>query len=376
MINIFEENNCHGFSIRNTLLSNLSRKEKTLRNIFTFLSMIALIEVPAFAQITINESQFRPILRVGDSLTVLTITDTSMNIGSTGGPNTYDLSKLNYFSSKIAVEAGSAVPTAAAHFPNDTLLGGGGFYNVLSFSGGNLGGLGSVEGDNSSLNVVHRVPGEEIFSFPLTMGKTWNYNMTVLDTAFSNGVAGLASSYTSHRTTIVDGYGTLILPGGDTLQCLRLTQGPASPSEQSYDTFFFVTQTGTFVNIDASRIEGNTGVVGISSAQVIEGSVATAVRNMHPLPSMFALYQNYPNPFNPTTVIGYQLTAVSHVTLKVYDVLGREVATLVDGQQNAGVYNVNFNGSRFASGVYFYRINAVGDDGQKFVSVKKLVLMK
>jgi hypothetical protein len=277
-----------------------------LRKIFTVFSVIALIAPSTLAQITISENQFRPIFRVGDSLTVLTITDTSMNIGSTGGANTYDLSRLNYFSSKIAVEAGSTVPTAAAHFPNDTLLGGGGFYNVMSFSGGNLWGLGSVEGDNASLNVVHRVPGEEIFSFPLTMGKTWNYNMTVLDTAFSNGVAGLASSDISHRTTVVDGYGTLILPGGDTLQCLRLTQGPASPSEQSYDTFFFVTQTGTFVNIDASRIEGNTGVVGISSAQIIEGNIATALRISQNLPTAFTLYQNYPNPFNPSTIINYQ----------------------------------------------------------------------
>jgi hypothetical protein len=76
----------------------------------------------------------------------------------------------------------------------------------------------------------------------------------------------------------------------------------------------------------------------------------------------------------------------SQVTLKVYDVLGREVATLVDRQQNAGVYHVTFDGDKFASGVYFYRITAVGNsakggsasggDGQKFVSIKKLVLMK
>jgi hypothetical protein len=93
-------------------------------------------------------------------------------------------------------------------------------------------------------------------------------------------------------------------------------------------------------------------------------------------PKTYALYQNYPNPFNPTTAIGYQLSAVSHVTLKVYDVLGREVATLVDGQQNAGVYKVSFDGSRFASGVYFYRIVAEGNNGQRFISIKKLVLMK
>jgi hypothetical protein len=104
------------------------------------------------------------------------------------------------------------------------------------------------------------------------------------------------------------------------------------------------------------------------------------------IPKTYALYQNYPNPFNPTTMISYQLPVVSHVTLKVYDILGREVATLVDGQQNAGVYKAGFDGSWLASGVYFYRIVAVGNstkggsasggDGQKFVSVKKLMLMK
>ena len=60
----------------------------------------------------------------------------------------------------------------------------------------------------------------------------------------------------------------------------------------------------------------------------------------------------------------------------MYDILGREVATLVNGQENAGVYKVNFNASRYASGVYFYRISAIRNDGQRFVSVKKLLLIK
>lgn len=94
------------------------------------------------------------------------------------------------------------------------------------------------------------------------------------------------------------------------------------------------------------------------------------------VPESFGLNQNYPNPFNPTTVISYQISTVSHVTLKVYDVLGREVANLVDQRQNAGYYNVIFDASRFASGVYFCRLVANGNGGEKFVSVKKLVLMK
>jgi hypothetical protein len=92
-------------------------------------------------------------------------------------------------------------------------------------------------------------------------------------------------------------------------------------------------------------------------------------------PAAFALSQNYPNPFNPSTVISYQLAVNSQVTLKVYNMLGQEVATLVNGPQEAGVYTVSFNTSKgtlgLSSGVYVYRLQA-----GSFISTKKLVLMK
>jgi Secretion system C-terminal sorting domain len=94
------------------------------------------------------------------------------------------------------------------------------------------------------------------------------------------------------------------------------------------------------------------------------------------LPRTYSLSQNYPNPFNPTTAINYQLPAMSDVTLKVYDVLGREVETLENGEQSAGRYEVKFDGSRLASGVYFYRLTAKSDNGRGFVSTKKLMLVK
>ena len=94
------------------------------------------------------------------------------------------------------------------------------------------------------------------------------------------------------------------------------------------------------------------------------------------LPKSFALYQNYPNPFNPSTMISYQLPMDSRVTLKVYDILGREVAALVNERQNPGSYSVTFDASKLPSGVYFYRLIAVGNNGERLVSVKKLVLMK
>ncbi len=92
------------------------------------------------------------------------------------------------------------------------------------------------------------------------------------------------------------------------------------------------------------------------------------------VPKAFVLRQNYPNPFNPTTTISYDIpgTETQHtVSLRVYDILGKEVATLVNETKEAGSYQVTFDASKFASGIYFYKLQA-----GNFTSVKKLVLMK
>jgi aminopeptidase N len=92
----------------------------------------------------------------------------------------------------------------------------------------------------------------------------------------------------------------------------------------------------------------------------------------------FRLEQNYPNPFNPVTTIRYQLAVTSNVSLKVYDVLGREVLTLVRGQKPAGTYEVQFDGSHFTSGVYFYKLTANTNAAtlRQFSEVKKMMLVK
>jgi len=90
----------------------------------------------------------------------------------------------------------------------------------------------------------------------------------------------------------------------------------------------------------------------------------------------FTLDQNYPNPFNPSTTITFSLASDSKVSLKVFDVLGQEVATLVNGQMTSGSQKVSFDASSLNSGVYFYRIDADGVDGQKFSSTKKMILTK
>lgn len=94
-------------------------------------------------------------------------------------------------------------------------------------------------------------------------------------------------------------------------------------------------------------------------------------------PATFALDQNFPNPFNPVTTIQYQLPTDSRVTLKVYDLLGREVTTLLNEDRPAGYHDVKWDAANVASGVYFYRMEARPlNNSQNFQQVKKLMVMK
>ena len=93
-------------------------------------------------------------------------------------------------------------------------------------------------------------------------------------------------------------------------------------------------------------------------------------------PKVYSLTQNYPNPFNPTTQINFSLAVDSKVTLKVFDILGQEVATLLNGTITSGAHNVTFDASKLNSGVYLYKIEANGVDGSSFTSVKKMILTK
>ena len=108
------------------------------------------------------------------------------------------------------------------------------------------------------------------------------------------------------------------------------------------------------------------------AARLCDSGFAIGVKQISTqLPGTFKLYQNYPNPFNPVTNIKYEIPFKTKVTLRIYDVNGREVTILVNGIQNAGSYSVDWNGESFASGVYFYRLEAEG-----FSKSYKMVLLK
>jgi hypothetical protein len=151
--------------------------------------------------------------------------------------------------------------------------------------------------------------------------------------------------------------------GGDTFQNLLVSDSSFTPQDQ---VFF-----GDYTNIAASegliypiwmRMDGTVLSIWIARLAFltpVEDDGASAI------PRGFWLAQNYPNPFNPRTEIKYQVPEACNVQLRVYDLLGREAAMLVNAQQSAGKYSVTFDGSGLASGVYFYRLVTSGGIVQK-----------
>lgn len=175
---------------------------------------------------------------------------------------------------------------------------------------------------------------------------------------------GNFSGMLSERTYLSDIHHMGNYPTGVFKNEVPLVQRPSYQDLRNADGYFYDGNSNRlFV-----QIKGNTD-------STYEIKATGVVLNADPLvelyPEEFLLKQNYPNPFNSTTTINYQIPELSIVTLKVYDVLGSEVATLVSEEKPAGFYQTEFDASSIASGIYFYRLQI-----DSFVATKKMVLMK
>jgi len=126
---------------------------------------------------------------------------------------------------------------------------------------------------------------------------------------------------------------------------------------------------GFCVSLNAQVISWVANTAGATGR--ITQSLTSVYNNGNTLSDSYWLGNNFPNPFNPTTKISYALPKSGLVTLRVYDILGKEVATLVNEVKNAGNYSIDFNASNFTNGVYFYKLETNG-----FADVKRMVLLK
>jgi len=142
---------------------------------------------------------------------------------------------------------------------------------------------------------------------------------------------------------------------------------PFNPIPIPFDSSFFIEDFEA--ELELKVIEGTSVIDSLSKFfKILYG---LDVNTEHSIPLSFKLSQNYPNPFNPNTTIKYQIPVISFVIIKVYDVLGNEVSTLVNEEKPAGSYEVEFDGTELTSGIYFYRIEA-----GSFVETKNMTLLK
>jgi len=152
------------------------------------------------------------------------------------------------------------------------------------------------------------------------------------------------------------------------------------PGQNSYHSYTYLDPSDASPNpADWYFITSSDTTVAIYLIRAYVSLVTDVKQAVELTPSSFNLAQNYPNPFNPSTVIGYQLPVISRVTLKVYDVLGRKMKTLVDGVETSGKHEVKFDGNDLPSGVYFYRLVSSGVNSLGVgtnIAVKKLILVK
>lgn len=123
-------------------------------------------------------------------------------------------------------------------------------------------------------------------------------------------------------------------------------------------------------------ISATDGIDTIQTQAQVTVTPVVGIEDVNAIPENYELSQNYPNPFNPATTINYALKVTSQVSIIIYNNIGQQVLTLVDGSFPAGFRSVQFNASRIASGIYFYRIIAKGIDGSDFIQTKKMILLK
>jgi hypothetical protein len=334
----------------------------------------------ALAQFTIQKSDVQQYFKPGASVTLYSDTTTMVNVGLLGGPNVYDFSSLKFPDSmQVTMYSVSQIPQLASRFPGAGLVWGASTQSINSsslffFTDTSFVTLASVSITADSQEYDYSIPNELILAFPTAYQDTWT---TVgeglgVDSTFANNAVEHVSTGWNHASTYtVDGYGTLMVMG-HSYPCLRRRE--VEPDSYEYQGFNYFTSTGLILLVGSNKNQPDTGVVAASHGPITVikfNSTASAVAEGTAIPTSMSLSQNYPNPFNPSTRIEFSLPSAQHVVLRIYDVLGRAVATLVDGGMSEGTHSVEWAPLNNESGVYFYRLQT---DGATLV--KKLLYLK
>ena len=331
--------------------------------------------IPAAGQIVITAGDVGTYFTPGNVSTTRIDTGThTVDIGSLGSTS-WDFSGLTNSMTLMSAPVDPDTTSMIAFYPGAThAINAGSGYSYYKLTT-NLEMLGYGQPPPTEIR-TKQIPPQVINQLPLTMGTTWTATY-----AESSYVTISGTTYTTLNNHVaentVDAYGTLTLPGGAVYQALRLKTDRRSTSGTNsfrFISYQFLTKQGVSVNVSPSDTnQPQTGTISVSNISWSLPASATAVKEVPggDVPSAFALEQNYPNPFNPSTTITFSAVGNAFVSLKVYDLLGRDISTLVAERLAPGRYSVEWDGSAFPSGVYVCRLQS-----GEYVESRRLVLVR
>ena len=343
------------------------------------LLLIAIASFTAFAQITITSGDVLNMFADGKYITMYENTmQTTVDIGSPGGGNNWDFTALQFDLTINSEGVNSATSPFISDFPganictyrSDNFEGEQAelwSYSTINSNWDNLGNAITINSQPGTVIEIKNNPPAREAEFPFTNNSSWSQTYT--QTTEINGTPISTTNVSTNST--VDAYGTMTLPGGASFEALRIRISETSGAETYVDYVFF-SKSGATVNVYSSDVNlPNSGTINVDGTSYNGVPTTTGVEQISVSPDNYNLRQNYPNPFNPSTNIEYSIPEGSFVQLKVYDILGNEVATLVSQEQNAGVYRADFSGNGLASGLYIARITA-----GNYTNSIKMTLMK
>lgn len=333
--------------------------------------------------VTIQQSTLQSIFTAGNPIRIYASSDTqsTINVGQRGGNNVYDFSSLNFSVAIIdTFRQVSTIPYLASRFPGTALTlnlsDHPSFKNHVLFLRDNNRIL--TPGDYKDFSadsflVTQDNPPELFLRFPISYPDSTGETSRITRSFYSRGTLTRSEQNDIPMHYVVDGYGTLRLPGGESRPCLRL-RWYEQPPNYHYKSFRYITDNGMIVVVDTQNDQPDEGMVEFNERVLLFRNSPLTTVSETTVPLQFSLSQNYPNPFNPATVIRFTVPSVGthlDVSLRVYNMLGQEVATLVAGTVEAGHHQVQWQADGLPSGIYLYRL----ETGQQMES-KKLVLIK
>ena len=341
---------------------------------YCWITLVLCLLTPAFAQITITQGNFPSL---GSTFADQTAESTDVSVGANGANQAWTMPDRTW-EEYVEQWVDPATTPYASDFPTanycNNMTGSDSGFVYLRVAANGVFFQGAVSFEEGAEMII--APDEEALLFPLPL--TYLASWTSVWHAMMEPQPGFEVSVTDSALKTVDGWGTLVTPFGSwpvlrvqshEFMIRQMTFPPIIDTTESYSYLWLSVDVPIGAEIRSYEDEQNPNFT--QGEIVITTAGADAEPPQGPVARGYSLEQNYPNPFNPETQINFDLLTGGHVSLKVYNLLGEEVTTLVSGPRSAGPYSIRFDARGFPGGTYLYRLQTNG-----YTDVKRMTLIK